>query len=265
MIRSLLFVPAKENKLNKIPSLSSDGYIIDLEDSIIDSEKEEALKVLCSFLTAHQNIPNLFVRLNKDRFKKEAIVLDQFRVGFMLPKFEIVEDYSELKHIWNLHCTIALVETPMGIINIRDIVQCPWITSLAFGAEDYTASMNMQNQNDLLLPIKSSLVTYAKAYNKIIYDTPSFNINNQDAFEKDVSESVSLGFNGKLLIHPKQIEFVNKTFGEIDLDYLAYIISEYEKKNNAVSIIDGKIYEKMHIDRYRRIISENNEHKNIEI
>ena len=68
MLRSLLFVPAKDKMLQKISVFSSDGYIIDLEDSINEDEKEKALEVLCSFLTKHNIIPNIYVRLNKERY-----------------------------------------------------------------------------------------------------------------------------------------------------------------------------------------------------
>ena len=260
MQRSLLFVPAKEKMLQKISILSSDGYIIDLEDSINEDEKEKALDVLCAFLKNYDKIPNVYIRLNKGRYYSEAKKLHCFNVGFMLPKFEYIKDYNDLESLWNQHSVIALIETPLGIVNLHETAMCSWIDALAFGAEDYTAKMNMQNNDELLLSTKSLLVTYAKAYSKKIFDTPSFKISNQEDFEKEVTLSVSLGFDGKLLINPKQIEFVNKSFGEVDLEHLSYVVSEYDKRGTAVAVIDGKIYEKMHINRYRRII---NEHKTI--
>lgn len=257
MLRSLLFVPAKEKMMSKITALNADGFIIDLEDSINEEEKSDALKLLCSYLHEHPECSNIYVRLNKTRFEEEAIALNSFNIGFMLPKFETSEDYSRIEGIWNQHKLIALVETPIGVINIQQIAQCPWVDAIAFGAEDYTASVNMLNDDALLLPVKSSLIVSAKAYGKKIFDTPSFKINDQEAFEKEVSNSVSLGFDGKLLINPKHIEFVNKSFADADLDHLAYIVAEYEKSGEAVAVIDGKVYEKMHINRFKRIIKEN--------
>jgi citrate lyase subunit beta/citryl-CoA lyase len=260
MLRSLLFVPAKDKMLQKISVFSSDGYIIDLEDSINEDEKEKALEVLCSFLTKHNIIPNIYVRLNKERYYTEAMTLHCFNIGFMLPKFEDIKNYNDLEFLWSQHSVIALIETPLGIVNLQETAKCSWIDALAFGAEDYTAKMNMQNNDELLLSTKSLLVTYAKAYSKKSFDTPSFKISNQEEFEKEVTLSVSLGFDGKLLINPKQIDFVNKTFGEVDIEHLTYVVSEYDKRGTAVAVINGKIYEKMHINRYRRII---NEHKTI--
>ena len=243
--------------MSKIPALTADGFIIDLEDSINEEEKSNALKLLSSYLSERPESSNIYVRLNKTYFKEEAIALNSFNVGFMLPKFETPDDYSCIEGIWNQHKIIALVETPIGVINIQQIAQCQWVDAIAFGAEDYTASVNMLNDDALLLPVKSSLIISAKAYGKKIFDTPSFKINDHDAFEKEVSNSVSLGFDGKLLINPKHIEYVNKCFADADLDRLAHIISEYEKSGEAVVVIDGKVYEKMHISRFKRIIKEN--------
>lgn len=257
MIRSLLFVPAKDKMLKKIPALKADAFIIDLEDSIKPEEKEIALKVLCDFLGTN-NLNNIFVRLNKDNYYQEGVILQNYNIGFMLPKFESPNDYHLLTEVWNSHKVIALIETPIGIINIHDISTCSWISAIAFGAEDFTASMNMQNLNELLQPFKTQLLLHAKANSKQIYDTPSFNISETNLFEKDVENSVSLGFDGKMLISPKHIDFINLSFKKYDFDYLKFIIEEYEKAGSAVVIIDGKVYEKMHINRFRKILKENN-------
>lgn len=256
-IKSLLFVPAKEKMMNKISSLSSDGYIIDLEDSINEGEKAEALELLCSLLSEHSEWSDIFIRLNKTHFEEEAIALNGFNVGFMLPKFESPEEYARIDRVWSKHKLIALVETPMGVINIQQIAQCSWVDAIAFGAEDYTASVNMLNDDIMLLPIKSTLIAHAKAYNKKVYDTPSFKLNNEAEFEQEVKNAMNLGFDGKLAISPKHIQFINETFNSNDLNYIKSVIERYQADGNAVVVIDGKVYEKMHINRLKKIIKEN--------
>ena len=257
MLRSLLFVPAKEKMMNKISSLSSDGYIIDLEDSINEGEKAEALELLCSLLSEHSEWSDIFIRLNKTHFEEEAIALNGFNVGFMLPKFESPEEYARIDRVWSKHKLIALVETPMGVINIQQIAQCSWVDAIAFGAEDYTASVNMLNDDVMLSPIKSTLVLYAKAYKKKVFDTPSFKINDDVEFEHEVRNSMNLGFDGKLAISPRHLQYINDTFNSCDLDYMKSVIAKYEDDGNAVVVIDGNVYEKMHINRIRKIIKEN--------
>lgn len=256
-IKSLLFVPAKEKMLAKIPFLSADAFIIDLEDSIKEEEKAEALELLCTFLSEHPECSNVCVRLNKNNFEEEAVALNCFDVGFMLPKFESSDEYTSIEGIWFQHNLIALVETPMGVINIQQIAQCSWVDAIAFGAEDYTASVNMLNDDIMLLPIKSTLIAYAKAYNKKVYDTPSFKLNNEAEFEQEVKNAMNLGFDGKLAISPKHIQYINETFNSSDLNYIKSVIERYQAEGNAVVVIDGKVYEKMHINRLKKIIKEN--------
>lgn len=263
MLRSLLFVPAKEKMLNKIASFTADGYIIDLEDSISEEEKGNALNSVISFLNEQHDIPNLYVRLNKNRFEEEAIALNHFKVGFMLPKFEIIDEYSELISVWNLHKVIALIETPMGVLNAHETAKCVWIDALSFGAEDYTANVNMLNDDVMLRPVKSILVMTAKAYNKKVFDTPSFKLTEENEFEQEVKNAVGIGFDGKMAISPKHIQFINDAFNSSDLDYMKSAISRYEADGNAVVVIDGKVYEKMHINRFKKIIKENS--KNLKI
>lgn len=256
MNRSLLFIPAKEKMLNKIKEFNADIYIIDLEDSIPEAEKKEALENVIKYLSYMEN-NNIFVRINYNNYEEELKQLDKYDIGFMLPKFESVTQYKNVSNILNKHKVIALVETPLGIVNIKEIVEQKYVDYIAFGAEDYTAKVNMINKNENLIYQKSKIVTYAKAYNKKVFDTPSFQINNDIEFQKEVNCSVELGFDGKLLIHPKNIEYINNSFGNYDLNKYKYIIDKFESSNEAVVVIDGNVYEKMHINRMKKIIKEN--------
>jgi citrate lyase subunit beta/citryl-CoA lyase len=257
MHRSIMFVPAKGKTLLKIPSLNADCFIIDLEDSIEPDEKSIALERTCRFLESYSSEKKVYIRLNGKHFLHEMNMLSRFQnIGFMLPKFESICQYSSGESIWNTHEVVALIETPYGLINIREIVSCEWIDALAFGAEDYTATVNMTNRHDLLYYQKSLLISYAKAYRKMVFDTPSFAITDEAAFQSEVDSAVSLGFDGKLLIHPKHISYINKAFGEVDLEYIKQVVNEYEMSGKAVAVINGRVYEKMHITRMKKILKE---------
>lgn len=255
--RSLLFIPAKEKMMSKIKEFNADIYIIDLEDSIANADKEKALKTLIDFLDEFEQEFNIMVRINSNNYLKELNLLDKFsKVSFMLPKYEYGNQYEDVSDILNKHEIVALIESPLGIVNIEQIVSKKYIDAIAFGAEDYTAKVNMKNDNCTLIYQKSKIITYSKAYNKKVFDTPSFKINNDKEFEKEVNESVDLGFDGKLLIHPKHINFINKAFQNIDIDKYKKIIEKYESSDSAVVVIEGVVYEKMHIDRMKKILKE---------
>lgn len=255
MLRSLLFVPAQDKMLKKVGVLDADGYIIDLEDSISNDDKVQALERTEAFLKNNTIHNPIYVRINKDNYVNEIGRLEKFsQIGFMLPKFENESDYVKCQEILSNHNTLALIETPLGIVNIQRIASCQWVDALAFGAEDFTASINMKNSNEFLRYQKGCLVTYAKAYEKKVYDTPSFHLGISEEFKFDVSESVDLGFDGKLVISPKHINCVNNAFMRMNPDEIMDIITQYESTGEAVQVINGKVYEKMHIENLKYMI-----------
>ena len=256
--RSLLFVPAKDKTLAKIPSLDADAYIIDLEDSIPEEEKEEALNRVILFLEGFTAASNIIVRINSSYAERELSKLCKFGgIGFMLPKFEKKNPYDQFVEQLRGHFTIALIESPIAIVELPDICRAEYVDALAFGAEDYTAKVNMENNVDYLFFQKSMLVTYAKAFNLQVFDTPSFKLNDEAEFEREVKNAVGIGFDGKMSISPKHVHFINEAFNSNDLEYMESVISRYEADGNAVVVIDGKVYERMHINRFKRIIKEN--------
>ncbi len=256
-MRSILFVPAKWKMLSKIKTFNADSYIIDLEDSISINEKVEALNETKRYLSEY-DCQNIFVRIDRGFLNEQLNVLHSYKFrGFVLPKFENGGDFLQFINLFHEKEVMALVETPKGLINIRNIVECPWVDSIAFGAEDFTSCIGMKNVAEYLNFAKSLLVVYAKAYNKKIYDTPSFIIDNFELLKEDIQKTVDMGFDGKLSINPKQIQMINELFKCCDFEYMKNIIEIYEKSGKAVLKIDNRVYEKMHIAHFKRILKEN--------
>lgn len=254
---SLLFVPAKENMLRKISEFNAGAYVIDLEDSIKENDKDEALDVVCNFLEMNSTYLNIYIRVNANRLLKELGRIKAYsNVGIMLPKFEVPEEYYQFEEYLSRRKVIALVETPKGIINAPQIAECPWVDSLAFGAEDFTTALGMKNDFHLLGYAKCALLVAAKANCKSVFDTPSFQISDIKKFETEVQNAVDMGFDGKLAIHPKQIECINKLFCIMDIGRMKEIICAYENAESAVVVIDDRIYEKMHIERMKKLVCE---------
>lgn len=253
--RSILFVPGMEKTLVKIGKLAADAYIIDLEDSIAQPKKEEALQKTIAYLRANLGCENIYVRINAENHEKELHALHEIAgVGFMLPKYENNAFYADCRDILLKHPVIALIEHPKGLIHVESIASCEWVNALAFGAEDYSAATNIKKDFTHMYYHKSKLVEYAKAYDRQVYDTPSFCIDAEEKIETDVQEAIDLGFDGKLAIHPRQVEIINKKFKACDIQSMQRIVNQYEKSKEAVLMIDGKIYEKMHIEQMKRMI-----------
>ncbi len=253
--RSLLFVPAEERRLAKVGNTNADAYIIDLEDSIRADKKDEALARAVGFLKEHGPHDNLFVRINKERIRQELDALGAYQVGIMLPKIEACSDYSNFEEALKGRPVIALVETPRALYNAGAIASIPWIGMLAFGAEDFTAAASMRNAWDNLSVCKSLLALAAKANGKKVYDTPCFRLGDEALFDSELKQAVDLGFDGKLAIHPGQVDKINQAFLSYDKDRMRHLVAVYESSGKAVCEIDGTVYEKMHIDRMRRMLS----------
>lgn len=261
-IKSLLFVPAVEKFLNKINILQADALIFDIEESILPEDKEKALNLLITTLakTPLKKDRKFFVRVNKDRALTEIKRLEKTNLdGYMLPKFEDINFLENILNHIEDRKIIGLIETPMGVLNLEKIAAHPRISALAFGAEDYSVSINMENTPENLLYAKSKLITCAKAFRKPVFDTPCLNVKDALAVTNDITRSMEMGFSGKLAIHPQHSIMINEIFNNYDYDYIQYIIEEYEKNNSAILVIDGKVYEKMHYLRFKKILNNRNE------
>ena len=253
-IRSLLFVPAVKHKLMKIDSMKADAFVIDLEDSVKPEKKDDALMEVIRFLDGRsENDTKIFVRLNHERIEKEskdlASVSDRI-TGYMVPKAEAAEDFTCFKN--NTMQIIALIETARGMIRIGEIAACSQVSALAFGGEDYCADTGMTDREELLLPVKSRVVQYASAFGKPCYDTISRELKLTDKLRESVLRSADLGFDGKLAIHPAQIELIDQMFSAHDPEGMRAIIEAFEESQEGVIVIDGVVYEQPHIERMKK-------------
>lgn len=256
-MKSLVFVPSIPKMLNKISAMDADAYIIDLEDSINETEKAQALDAAYEFLTLRQDNSRIFVRLAGNHLEDELDRLSHCSfLGYMIPKFERPEDYDRYNRYFSDKVIMALVETPVGIVNLKEIAGHPMVSMLAFGAEDFTSLVGMKNAPEYLNYARSKIVTYGKAFKKPTFDTPSFVIDDTETLKNDIQTAVDFGFDGKLAIHPKQIALINEMFRYYDLDNIRTIVKQYEETNAAVLRIGNNVYEKMHIAHYKRILKE---------
>ena len=143
---------------------------------------------------------------------------------------------------------IALVETPTGIINLPLFAHDPHISGLAFGAEDYCKELNVPTNEIATFYARSQLVLYAAINKKISLDTVCFDVENIEVFEKQYVNSLKMGFTSKLLIHPKQVALVNSKKNFADIEKIKHILTEFYNSSAGIVYIDGKWYEKPHIE-----------------
>lgn len=250
--RALLFMPGDDRKkIEKAATLDVDAVIMDLEDGVAQGAKATARAVVSQALReVNFGLAERFVRLNAfdsgythNDFKAVA---DAHPDGFVLPK---VERPSEIQDIASW-CTrtearcgwpdnslkiIAIVETGMGIVNLREITTAsPRLVALAFGAEDLASSIGATRTPDgwEVFYARSKLVLYAKAHGLQAIDTPYTALNVDESLLRADTESAHyMGYTGKFAIHPKQVPVIQRVFTPTaaQLEHARALITAHEQ------------------------------------
>ncbi len=229
-MRSLLCVPSsKPSMLRKALGTQADQIIIDLEDSVIPSDKADARENIREFFSSLETDKKISIRVN-ERASAEAEsdqkLLHDLPTGVLnsaiLPKINSLDDL----HYWNQHLPAELdfevqIESALGLVNTAAIASHSRTTSLAFGPADFMASVGMpsnfpgtpwiETPRALEYPF-SEIVIAAHAHGKLAYDGPYFEIANVDGLIQAATTARALGGDGKWAIHPDQIMRINDVF-----------------------------------------------------
>lgn len=256
--KTWLFVPAKEKYAQRIPQIEADAVILDLEDSLASSQKEDGLGIAADILRRYGEDRELYVRLNAgERFGRELNALKDISfAGFMIPKFEETSLCEEHREQLKGKSVIALIESVKGIINLPEIGAHPLIWGLAFGGEDYRKELGFEAGEEATIFARNQLVLYASYNRKYSLDTVSMEIRDMGKFMEDYHRSKRLGFSGKLLIHPSQARAVKDYYRENDGEYLRGIVAAFENSADGILQMDGKWYERPHIEKIKKYLLE---------
>lgn len=278
--RTMMYIPGSNPGMIKDGHIyGADSLMFDLEDSVSLKEKDTARFMVYNALkTIDYEGTETVVRINgldtpfgKDDL--EAIVRAKPDI-IRLPKTEKPQDVIEMdKLITNIENKIgfevgtikimAAIESAIGIINAYDIVKAsPRLMGVALGAEDFVTDMKTTRSLDgiELLTARSQIILAARAAGIYALDTVFSDINNTEGFIKEVKHIKQLGFDGKSVIHPNQIEPVHKIYTPSEKEIKKSIrvleaIEEAESKGSGVISLDGKMIDMPIVERARRVIA----------
>ena len=273
-----MFVPGNN------PAMMQDAFIygpdsimLDLEDSVTMAEKDAArLLVYNALKTIDYGNTEMVVRvnpLNTPYGKKdvEAVVKAGVHV-IRMPKTETAEEIHELeaeivKVETELGCVgrtqiMAAIESTLGVINAYAIATASKrMMGIALGAEDYCANLKAQRTPDgmELLMARQTIVVAARAAGIDALDTVYSNLNDMETFRKEVELIKTLGFDGKSIINPRQIEVVNEVFAPTEKAIekamgIIAAIKEAEKRGSGVISYKGKMVDRPVVIRAQRTI-----------
>jgi citrate lyase subunit beta/citryl-CoA lyase len=230
--RSLLYVPGNmPSMLQNIPVFGSDAVIIDLEDAVPHGEKDAARRLVRRFLEGYRvRDKEILVRINAlDTpwgHDDLAEVLPALPDGVRLPKAdhaEIVERLdtalTEQEEALGLEIgrfkILPSIESARGVIHCIEIAEASTrILGLAFGAEDYTASMEIDRTagGAELMNARARVVWAAKAANVQAIDSIYADVADMEGLRRETQLVKALGYTGKSLVNPRQIEIVHEVF-----------------------------------------------------
>ena len=258
-MKSLLFVPANQEKYFKTVMKSDvQTLIIDLEDSVSSDDYHLCLKNIKKYIPL-LDVPEIYIRIDLQHYILHIEESADFGItGYVVPK---VEDKEVLAYINRGNPELKLIvlfESIKGISNIDAILDgITNIEALAFGGEDYCLDFGCERADATLFSPRMKLLEYGKLHNIKVYDTIYPYINDDRGFRDELQQNFSMGFDGKLLIHPRQLiafDELSTGFYEKIID----IIEKYEanlKTGKTVLIYNGRIYERNHISHYKTVLS----------
>ena len=256
----------------------ADGLILDLEDSVPIEEKDSARILVRNML---QEIDfgdcEVTVRINHLSTgygeKDLRYIIPQKPDGIRYPKCETPEDIAQIDRIiteiekengipTGNTKIFAILETAKGVFNAYEIASSsPRVTALVFGAEDFTASMhtNRSKSGEELLFARHRIVLAARVAGVDALDTVFGDINDMEGLRKETEFIKQLGFDGKSVIHPRQIEVIHDVFtpSQSEVERALRIVEAIKKakeRGTGVVAVDGRMVDAPVLVRAKRTL-----------
>ena len=279
-LRTLLSVPGNRQKMiDKARHLPADVLILDLEDSIPRSEKAAARTMvresIAGMALAGQQV---FVRINS---MASGLALEDLEAviapgldGINQPKpaaagdvIAVADTIERLERERGIEGgsikLLPWVETAKGLLNAFDIAGAsPRVLGILFGAEDFaldTGILRTEEGDELLYP-RMTVVIAARAAGVAAVDTPYNNFRDEAGLEREAALARKLGFDGKFLIHPDQIEPVNRIFRPTDeeIERARQVVAAFEAaeaQGLGSTSLDGKMIDTPIANQARRLLA----------
>ena len=274
--RSMLYMPGSNPRaLDKARSLPADSLILDLEDAVAPDAKglarEQVVAALAEGGYGHREI---LVRINALSTPWGA---DDVRAvaaagtspdGVLIPKVSTAADVQEAIGAFEAAgCPDSvdfwiMIETPLCILNIAEVTGAhPRLKGIVMGTSDLSKDTRVRHTPDRLGFITAlNLSVYAaRAHGLDVIDGVELNLEDDAGLLGSCEQGRDLGFDGKTLIHPKQIEAANDTFSpdEGELTHARAVIEVWEQaqaEGKGVVVLNGRLVENLHVEEAQRLL-----------
>lgn len=283
--RSLHFVPGgNERMMTKALTLTADGLILDLEDAVTVEKKVETRGIVLRWLqTLDFGGQERWIRMNPlaTSFGEADLegTIEGRPDGYVVPKprnaadiraVASILDRLEQKHripFGSTKLVLIATETPEGLLNIAAVARAsPRIAAISWGIEDLSAAMGLPRTRDaegryLDIPRYARVMTAvaASAAGVEALDTVFIDIADLEGLRRECQEAVSMGFTGKISIHPSQIPVINEAFTPSkeearEAEELIAAFEEHARKGSGAFAFKGQMVDMPHLTRARKIL-----------
>lgn len=268
--RSVLYIPgSKDRALDKAKTLPADAIIFDLEDAVAPDAKATARETLARALRAggygkRARIVRINALTTEWGLEDVRVLRDAGADIILLPKVNTAADVDVLADMTGPDMAVwVMMETPLCVFNAREIAAHAQVTGLVTGTNDLTKDLGCRVRPDRqpLLTALQMIVMAARAARGVVAIDGVYNrFRDEDGLKVECEQGRDLGFDGKTLIHPAQIEVTNTAFAptEPELDMARRQIAAYEESQAAgqgVAVVDGQIVENLHVVAAQRILA----------
>jgi citrate lyase subunit beta/citryl-CoA lyase len=277
--RSLLFMPGSNARaLEKARNLPADGLILDLEDAVAPDAKATARDMIAQAIAAGGfGRREVLIRINaldSPWWIDDVAMAAKARPdGILVPKISSVEDLSAIAdrlgdigadmsiRVW------AMIETSRAVLHAEELAAASRdsemrLAGFVFGPNDISREtrIRMQPGRAAMLSMITHCILATRLHGLEILDGPYSDFSDFDGFAQECAQARDLGFDGKTLIHPGQIEACNAIFTppEEEVAQARKIIAAFEQPENAsrgAIQLDGRMVERLHADMATRTIA----------
>jgi citrate lyase subunit beta/citryl-CoA lyase len=281
VLRSLLYVPGNQPRmLSKAPTLGADALLLDLEDSVPLAEKPHARRLVAEAVkTIVPGFPGLvFVRVNALSTGLTAVdietVVQPGLAGISLPKVNSVRDVETASGLLERaeqergleKGTLALivnVETALGLVQAYETASASQrVVAVVFGGEDFTLDMGLPRDVTAtdLAHARAEVAIVARAVGVQAIDIVYPYLDDEEGLELDTQTGRRMGYQGKQVIHPRQVPVVNRVLTprpeEIaQAEQVVRAFEEAEAEGRGVIALHGKMVDRPVVERARQVLA----------
>ncbi|MFW5919447.1 MAG: HpcH/HpaI aldolase/citrate lyase family protein [Halanaeroarchaeum sp.] len=269
--RSVLFTPADRPEMMRSAAESAaDVLVFDLEDAVAPDAKPNAREAIQTVLSDPDFDPDaeVYVRVNPVGLAAGADLdgitpVSHHLDGVMLPKVRSADDVETLGEMLAEHDVpakvFALIESAAGVLAAEKIAAAGPTVAVAFGAEDLSADIGATRTEEGLevLHARETVVLAAAAAGVDAIDTVYTDFEDLEGLEAETRFAAQLGYDGKLAIHPAQVDPINRAFtpDPADVEWARRVVEENESTNEAVFQVDGEMIDAPLLAQAERILS----------